>query len=195
MEQKLKAGVRDIERCMLDLTWKEKQMGRGASEVEWHLEDRKGLRLKWQEASKKSRWEVGQVYYQRGHWIVTAHILLEKQMRWADNFSEFYLNMSPIQIPHFMKLVYFLGNFPGRWKKIVLCDALRKAIIRKTAELGWGNGAAFHNIFLDGKYCVHNSKLLSMEEQGNIREAYFDTAVDRWVSLTWCWRGKKKLTL
>lgn len=34
MEQKLKAGVRDIERCMLDLTWKEKQMGRGPSEVE-----------------------------------------------------------------------------------------------------------------------------------------------------------------
>lgn len=34
MEQKLKAGVRDIERCMLDLTWKEKQMDRGASEVE-----------------------------------------------------------------------------------------------------------------------------------------------------------------
>lgn len=29
-----KDGVRDIERCMLDLTWKEKQMGRGASEVE-----------------------------------------------------------------------------------------------------------------------------------------------------------------
>lgn len=35
----------------------------------------------WQEASKQSRWEVGQVYYQRGHWIVTVHILLEKQMR------------------------------------------------------------------------------------------------------------------
>lgn len=145
MEQKLKAGARDIERCMLDLTWKEKQMGRGASEVEWHLEDRKGLRLKWQEASKRSRWEVGQVYYQRGHWIVTVHILLEKQMRWADCFSEFSLNKSPIQIPHFMKLVY-LGNFPGRWKKTVPCDA-QKSNHQKDSRAGWANGAMFQNIW------------------------------------------------
>jgi len=34
MEQKLKAGERDTERYMLDLTWKEKQMGMRASEVE-----------------------------------------------------------------------------------------------------------------------------------------------------------------
>lgn len=146
MEQKLKAGVRDIERCMLDLTWKEKQMGRGASEVEWHLEDRKGLRLKWQEASKKSRWEVGQVYYQRGHWMVTVHILLEKQMRWADNFSEFYLNVSPAQIPHFLNLVYFLGNFPGRWKKTVPCDA-QKSDHQKDSRAGGGSWAVFQNIW------------------------------------------------
>lgn len=146
MEQKLKAGARDIERCMLDLTWKEKQMGRGPSEVEWHLEDRKGLRLKWQEASKNSRWEVGQVYYQRGHWIVTVHMLLEKQMRWADHFSEFYLNMSSIQIPHFLKLVYFLGNFPGRWKKTVTCDA-QKSDYQKDSRAGWGNGAVFQYIW------------------------------------------------
>lgn len=152
MEQKLKAGVRDIERCMLDLTWKEKQMGRGASEVEWHLEDRKGLRLKWQEASKKSRWEVGQVYYQRGHWMLTVHILLEKQMRWADHFSEFYLNGSPIQIPCFLNLVYFLGNFPGRWKKTVPCDA-QKSNHQKDSRAGGGSWAVFQNIWTcDPKY-------------------------------------------
>lgn len=146
MEQKLKAGVRDIERCMLDLTWKEKQMGRGASEVEWHLEDRKGLRLKWQEASKKSRWEVGQVYYQRGHWMVTVHILLEKQMRWADHFSEFCLNESHIQIPHFLNFIHFLGNFSGRWKKTVPCDA-HKSNHQKDSRAGGGSRAVFQNIW------------------------------------------------
>lgn len=40
MEQKLKAGERKIERCMLDLTWREKQMGMVANQVEWHLEER-----------------------------------------------------------------------------------------------------------------------------------------------------------
>lgn len=32
------------------------------------------------------------------------------------------------------------------------------------------------NIFVNGKYCVCNSKLLPLEEKSNVREAYFNKA-------------------
>lgn len=167
---------------MLDLTWKEKQMGRGAREVEWHLEDRKGLRLKWQEASKKSRWEVGQVYYQRGHWMVTVHILLEKQ------WGELIIFLNSI----WMSLLFrFLISWTWYtfWETSLadgrkLCHVtLTKAVIRKTAEQEGGVQLCsrmfelvIQNIFVNGKYCVCNSKLLPLEEKSNIREAYFNKA-------------------
>lgn len=60
---------------------------------------------------------------------------------------------------------------------------LRKAIIRKTAERDGGMElpsrifeVVFQNIFLNGKFYVHNSKLLPVDEQGNVREAYFAKA-------------------
>lgn len=65
-------------------------------------------------------------------------------MSCADHFSEFYLNVSPVQIPHFLKLVYFLGNFPGRWKKTVPCDAQKSD--QKDSRVGLGKGAVFQNI-------------------------------------------------
>lgn len=60
---------------------------------------------------------------------------------------------------------------------------LRKAIIRKTAEQEGGVELCsrifelvIQNTFVNGKYCVCNSKLLPLEEKSNIREAYFNKA-------------------
>lgn len=75
---------------------------------------------------------------------------------------------------------------------------LRKANIGKTTEQDEGTEmhsriflVAFQNIFLNGKYCFHNFKLLPTEQKGNIKEAFFDKAELACTVLPLLWASDK----
>lgn len=98
----------------------------------------------------------------------------------------------------FLEVGILFGKLPWQMEENCAMWCSQKSNHQKDSRAGWGNGAAFQNLwrcvpeyFLNGKYWVHNSKLLPMEEQSNIREAYFDKAELAWTVLPLLWESDK----